>query len=136
MAFKEPRWGFWVPVKDKESAEYASKMSGLPVFILGLNFLFSGLYLLIKKIEILYATGVTLSGIFFLISALQIKKYKFKTLPMSVTLWLVITTVATLFMGINASTIINILIGLLAISGLRGWWWLTRNPVLEPEDFS
>lgn len=141
MAFKEPRWGFWVPVKDKESAEYAAKMSGFPVFLMGLSFTPLGLLLVFAGEQVwqkIFGGVIAACGVFFIVSGLQIRKHKFKTLPVSVSIWLLLTVIA-MFLALLSGSVpigLNLLIGLMAISGLRGWWWLTRNPVLEPEDFS
>ena len=40
--FKEPRFGFWFPIVGRESAKYAVKMSGLPIFLMGIILIIQG----------------------------------------------------------------------------------------------
>lgn len=140
MSFKEPKWGFWIAVKDYESAAYAAKMSGLPVFLLGISFLFTGIIKIAAGLPIsasLYWGAMGIAGMFFIFSGLQIRKQKFQTLPLSVALWLLLTAIG-LVISMRAggvSNLVNLLISLLTISGLRGWWWLRENPHHAPEQF-
>ena len=107
MAFKEPKWGFWIPVRDRQSAEYAAKMSGLLVFLMGLNFVFVGSLILNSSDEAsehIIGILMALSGILFLISGVRIRKLKFETLPVTVPLWVIITTLNIFFMNYTQST--------------------------------
>lgn len=130
--FKEPKWGFWIPVKDRQSATYAAKMSGFPVFLSGFSLLLQSNLVFplrngTKFSFLILGLGITICGLFFIISALKIRKHKFATLPVSVGLWLGFTTLSMLLVP-HALKIMNIIIGLLCVSGLRGWWWLKQNP--------
>ncbi len=130
MAFKESPFGFWIPVTDKESAEYAAKMSGLPIFLLGLNFCALALVqVFVPQPALIYAAYFCffIFGLFLIFSGLRIRKQKFGTLPVSLGLWLFLNLVGVLIIGVGIGTIITLLIGLLAVSGLRGWLWLRRN---------
>jgi len=134
MEHEEPPFGFWIPVKNRASANYAAKMSGLPVFLMGLSFVFlGGLFLIENKFSAqgLYNLITVLGGLFLIFSGLQIRKLKFKTLPISVGLWLVLNIIGVLASEFSFGNIITILIGILAISGLRGWFWLREHPADE-----
>lgn len=131
MPHKEPAWGFWIPVTDRASAEYAAKMSGLPVFLMGLSFLaIAVLQLIYVQTPVLQIIGVLilLGSIFLIYSGLQIRKLKFMTLPISVGLWLILNILGLVTTGVGVGTVLTLLIGLMAVCGLRGWFWLKRNP--------
>ncbi|MEP3891181.1 MAG: hypothetical protein ABJN69_12035 [Hellea sp.] len=124
-----PKWGFWIPVRNEASAHYAAKMSGLPVFMLGLSVLMFGLQF--AGLRIWLAAGIALlTALFLLVSGLRIRSGKFGLLPISVGLWLIVMVIGVVPTSLAPttaaviSTILNLIIGLLALSGLRGWWWL------------
>jgi len=134
MEHEEPPFGFWIPVKDHASANYAAKMSGLPVFLMGLSFVFlGGLFLIENKFSAqgLYNLITVLGGLFLIFSGLQIRKLKFKTLPISIAIWLGLNLLGFMVAGFGIGSILTLLIGILAISGLRGWYWLREHPADE-----
>ncbi len=45
------RFDFWIPVHDRASATYSVRMSGLPVFRIGLSLALSGLVLLVDPVS-------------------------------------------------------------------------------------
>ena len=124
-----PKWGFWIPIRSEASAHYAAKMSGLPVFMLGLSVLMFGLQFAVLRIWL--AAGIALlTALFLLVSGLRIRSGKFTLLPISVGFWLIVMVLGLVQTGLAPtmvaviSTALNLIIGLLALSGLRGWWWL------------
>ena len=134
MEYEEPPFGFWIPVKDRASATYAAKMSGFPVFLMGLSFGFlGGLFFIENKFSAqgLYNLITVLGGLFLIFSGLQIRKLKFQTLPISVGLWWILNIIGVLASEFSFGIIITILIGLLAISGLRAWFWLREHSADE-----
>ena len=71
MEHEEPPFEFWIPVKDRASATYAAKMSGFPVFLMGLSFAFLGgmqFLLTDNSVEKLNHYILILGGIFFIFS--------------------------------------------------------------------
>ncbi len=129
MEHKEPAFGFWIPVTDRASAQYAAKMSGLPVFLLGLSFLSIGLVQIVStgvsKFQLIGGI-IALCGGFLVFSGLRIRALRFRTLPFTVGLWLVLNIVSIYISGFGLGTILPLLIGLMAACGLRGWWWLRK----------
>lgn len=135
---QEPPWGFWIPVKDRASAIYAARMAGFPVFLLGLSALATALGALIGQTWLLAAVMSAL-GLFFIISGLRIRAEKFGTFPITVSLWLLqmlIGIIGSLSMSgdsiqitiLISQAVINLLIGLMVLCGVRGWMWLRQNP--------
>jgi len=141
---QEPAFGFWVPVTDRPSAEYAAKMSGFPVFLVGIIFFIMaviqfmflvGAETIDIVINIVVLSLTLLFAIYLIVSGLLIRSLKFQTLPISIAIWLMLQIWGVFSLGIGVSTIFTVLLGLMAISGLRGWLWLRKNP-FSSEEFS
>lgn len=126
MERTETKWGFWIPVKDDNSARYAAKMAGLPVFLMGLSFIVPTLFHFANTRPIV-GGAYLLAMVFFVAAGLLIRKGRFGFLPVSVGLWIAVTTYAYAQSGLTMSIFLSITIGLVAMSGLRGWLWLQRH---------
>ena len=137
---EEPPFGFWIPVKDRPSAEYAAKMSGLPIFLMGIVFF------IVAAIQLMFLVGAEtfdivdnivvpsftlLFAIYLIVSGLLIRNLKFQTLPISIAIWFILQIGGVLSSGIGVSTLFTVLLGLIAISGLRGWSWLRKNQLSQ-----
>lgn len=110
-------------------------MSGLLVFLMGLVFLMIGLTqaaLPKNSLQIVIWLAGIIFGAFFVFSGLRIRKLKFRTLPVSLALWFVLNISQILFVGVGLGAILTLLIGLMALCGLRGWFWLRDNGCAEP----
>lgn len=134
--YQEPALGFWISVKNRPSAEYAAKMSGFPVFLMGIVFFISaviqfmflvGAETVDLVINIVVPSLILLFSIYLIVSGLLIRKLKFQTLPISIAIWFILQIWGIYASGIGVSTIFTVLLGLMAISGLRGWSWLKKN---------
>ena len=141
MSYKASLFGFWIPIKDDDSAYYAAKMSGLPVFLLGLSLYVMAFAFVTIENPILFSLSLLLA-LFLKYSGLRIHGGNFRTLPVSVGVWLIYAVLASYYAGFHtspyitvysASTLLSFLIALLAISGLRGWWYLKKRET-EPAD--
>jgi len=86
-------------------------------------------------INIVVPSLTLLFAIYLIVSGLLIRSLKFQTLPISIAIWLVLQIWGVFSSGIGVSTIFTVLLGLMAISGLRGWLWLRKNP-FSSEEFS
>jgi len=131
MAHKDSPFGFWIPVTDRPSAEYAAKMSGLPVFLMGLSFIIMAVFqLFLSRAQpiVIISAILILGGAILMYLGLQIRNLKFGVLPFSIGIWFVLNLLGIASGGFGYSTILTLLIGILAISGLRGWLWLKRHP--------
>ena len=123
---REPKWGFWLPVKDRASATYAAKISGLIVFLMGITHLVVGLAMLTGEIP-LFGAAIAIFGALCTVSGILARKLDFRTLPLTLITWIILTIIGGSITGPNWGLLLNAIIGLVAISGLRGWWWLRKN---------
>ena len=136
----EHPFGFWISVTDKPSAEYAAKMSGFPIFLMGIVFF------IMAAIQLMFLVGAEtfdivdnivvpsftlLFAIYLIVSGLLIRNLKFQTLPISIAVWFILQIGGVLSSGIGVSTLFTVLLGLMAISGLRGWSWLRKNQLSQ-----
>lgn len=141
-------YGFWIRVRDRESATYAARMSGLPVLLVGILQAFAGLFDATMSSEEKIARFI-IAGL-FIIAGIAIRRGVFMLIPIVCTIMLlmVIAGLAGVAMEIFShlrqgvpgqyltasftwQSIMPILILLLMISGFRGWWWLHRNRKAE-----
>ena len=72
-----------------------------------------------------------LFAIYLIVSGLLIRNLKFQTLPISIMIWFILQIGGVLSSGIGVSTLFTVLLGLMAISGLRGWSWLRKNQLSQ-----
>lgn len=143
--------GFWVFIRDTESAAYAAKMSGLPLFLTGLGLL--GLVLaeiIAQDQHNPRVYSLLLAASLFVGAGLAIRMRVFDIVPIATTLFLIacairIVVAALLIMeapGGHTAYVLasavdlmwalpSILCALMMISGLRGWNYLRRHkPVI------
>lgn len=124
---REPKWGFWLPVKDRASATYAAKISGLIVFLMGISHLIVGLAMLTGEIP-LFGAAIAIFGSLCTVSGIFARKLNFRSLPFTLVIWIILTIASVFVTGLGWGLLLNAILGLVAISGLRGWWWLRKNP--------
>jgi len=137
-------WGWWVKIRDADSANYAIKMSGFPVFLWGISYLVIGLIILLTGpvspdfgiAAALLALAILAVGIALIITGLQLKKNNPKIAPFAAGLYIAATALGAILNFTNTETstivassslVISVLMILLAISGIRGWLWLRAN---------
>ncbi len=135
-------FGFWMPVIDEESAAYAVKMSGLPLFLVGLN-----TFALVAVIDQHWAQVIAaVFAVLFVSLAFRIRAACTAWAPiaafLSVTffllqvMWRFLTVIVLGFhwqvmLAEAARLIVPTLAVILAMGGLRGWKWLRRNGVTQ-----
>ncbi len=139
-------WGWWVKVKDVDSANYAIRMSGLPIFLMGLGFLIASLFIVITWSQIEFTSA--LQKIFLMAmlpislcltaSGIMLRKNFNKIAPIAAGLYIPYILGNLFFVapspdiGENTMLVINVLfttlMALLSLGGLRGWLWLRKNP--------
>ena len=125
----ENRWGFWIEVKDRASAENAVRMAGLPVLLIGASFFMPALLLLTTPNAVgvpTRAIALGASGIVIIVIAFLIRGGRAALVPVATAiavpvLLFEISLRPTLFTAVPFMAL------LLSISGLRGWLWLHRN---------
>ena len=122
------RFDFWIPVHDRASATYAVRMSGLPVFLIGLSLALSGLVLLVDPVSpmtlgwILAALSVPL-----IVLGLMLRGGRASLAPVACALFLGAAAIEV-WIAPSWGLVVRGLIALVALSGLRGWWWLRQHP--------
>lgn len=152
--------GFWVFVRDEESAVYAARLCGLPLFLTGLWALLLALLAMIGEQAVIAGPaaddrffGFLLVGGVLVVTGLLIRARFFGLVPVMATLFLVLCAGAILAaVGLVASlqeatsefaalpVFVPILIGplgpvlycLMMISGLRGWYYLRKHGSSTP----
>ncbi len=145
MSNTDQPWGFWVRVKDRESARYAARMAGLPVFLGGL---FSALVALVEPAPTpsRFVAG-WLIAVVLIITGLLIRSGRFGLVPFAALIMILNIIIGLVTSAILAAGIVRlgafppgllvmefiriiifpVLFLLVMISGLRGWWWLRQN---------
>jgi hypothetical protein len=126
--------GYWPRIKDRDSVIDAVKMAGLPVFLLGAT---GVLTVLLSVADVLQANPTieqvlalalaAATGVLLVALGLAIRRGR----PSLVVLAAVITftnAAATLWLAPWWASVFQVLMVLLMLSGLRGWWWLRKNP--------
>jgi len=128
MAEAQNRFGFWIPVHDRASAMYAVWMSGLPVFLIGLSLVLSGLVLLVDPVSAMGLGWVLAAAALPLIAiGLRLRAGRAWLAPVACALFLG-TFAAEIWLMPTWGLVVRGLVALIALSGLRGWWWLRRHP--------
>ncbi|MGL4321346.1 MAG: hypothetical protein ACRCS3_10840 [Paracoccaceae bacterium] len=127
-------FGPWARVTDVQGAELAVRMAGLPVFLIGLmSVLFAGFTLLSVM-----ASGLTITrplpialplvaGIAQIALGLGLRAGKAALVPLATLLTLANTALTVAIGSVWVLPLLAIML-LVAISGLRGWWWLRKHP--------
>lgn len=128
-------------ITSKEIARYVIKMSGLPVFLLGISVILTSLFL--SNVDLFgLSTGLTLSAIGLGLRAEKAWLTPFAAVIALVwTVWRIIDfapllgvmllfSVSALFVVI-ISLAIQIFLLAMTLNGLRGWFWLRRNGSIE-----
>ncbi len=131
---------FWMQVKDENTAREATKMGGLPIFMMGiniaiisynlsgLNFIVSLVLYFVSAVFIIFSFRIR-SGKVASLLALNIIFIVFLFLNLSLLIYLIYfhELLAVSRGAVLAGIPINILLLLFSISGIRGWLWLKRN---------
>ena len=116
--------GFWVFVRDEESAVYAARLCGLPLFLTGLWALLLALLAMIGEQAVIAGPaaddrffGFLLVGGVLVVTGLLIRARFFGLVPVMATLFLVLCAGAILAAG-----------GLIAVCGRRHRGWASCRP--------
>ena len=139
------RLGWWVKINDVDSANYAIRMSGLPIFLMGISFIIASFGALLTwsaiQSESVILKGFLIAmlpvGIFLVICGVLLRKNKNEIAPIAACLYIPFVLGSLFFVtpapdiGQNTMLIINmiftLLFALLSLGGLRGWRWLKQN---------
>jgi hypothetical protein len=126
--------GYWPRIADRESALAAVRMAGLPVFLMGLSAVSAVLLSVLAVLQIQPTTAFLLSLIFaaatgVVLMALGLAIRKGRTSLVLLAAFITFANaMATAWIAPWWASIIQVLMVLLALSGLRGWWWLRKQP--------
>ncbi|WP_025319983.1 hypothetical protein [Granulibacter bethesdensis] len=132
-------------IQDEESARYAVRMSGLPILVIGLNFVVLFLFFVSQQKENLYFNFFLVGMAFFMITmAFRIRAERIAWFPLALLLF-GISISANLFLSytqwkfkeslyINFSTLfiiwfIPLICMYLMVRGWMGWRWLKSNKI-------
>lgn len=127
MAEPDNRLGFWVPIRDRDSALYAIRMTGLPVFLIGLTLVLSGALSLADPLRPPLWGAILLGlAVAFIAAGLALRAGKRWLVPPAAAIVLILVLVEAFFVP-SWALVLRGLIALMAISGLRGWLWLRRH---------
>ena len=119
-------WGFWVVIRNKVDADFAIKMSGLPIFLLGTSSLLVGTVFALRGSHyIAVAAIMAVISAVLIWSGLRIRSGKYGTFFPS-TLVVLFALSGHLLSESVAITILGALQGILMLSGVRGWLYLRR----------
>jgi len=129
------RLGIGMPIRSEVDAREAVKMSGLPLFILGLMFFLLPLFVFLMSLTsgmdfsnhitqlnlILMAIGLVL-----IVVSIKMRGGAIKPAPIAAMAYILGWAIAIYTWRVVPSILALLLVGL-SIDGLRGWWWLRRN---------
>lgn len=130
------QWGIPFVIRDEATARYAVKLSGLPVFLLGLTYGIIGLCVVTGLIRINAETpehirwlmwGYFPIGLALIWAGLNIRKKSSWIVPVAAVIYLIWTAVSVYYAIHWIQWLVPIPWVILSIVGLRGWWWLRRN---------
>ncbi len=126
--------GYWPRINGRDSALAAVRMAGLPVFLIGGTTL---LFVLIAwgaaaslgetlayPLQLVMAAGC---GAALVILGLALRGGRTALVPVATGLTL-LNAAATVLLFAWWFAPVQALMALLALSGLRGWWWLRNDP--------
>ncbi|WP_155122062.1 hypothetical protein [Martelella mediterranea] len=148
MTSKAGFFGYWLPVDDEESARDAVKMSGLPVLVMGLNFVILSLFPSPYQATSDYSSVI--SGVVALVLifvAFRIRGGHAGLVPGTTSLFCVFIVLNAVlpYIGyflaggrdldlfrLTISLIIPAICAALALNGWRGWRWLRKNNLPTP----
>jgi hypothetical protein len=126
-------FGPWARVVDAQGAQLAVRMAGLPVFLIGLlTVLFAGVTLLTVM-----ASGLTISrplpvalpmlaGLALVVLGLALRAGRAALAPVAALLTLANAGLSALLLPLWVLPV-QAMMALVAVSGLRGWWWQRKN---------
>lgn len=129
-------WGIPFVIRDAATARYAVKLSGLPVFLLGLTYGVIGICVVTGLIRINEQTpehikwlmwGYFPIGLALIWAGLNIRKKSSWIVPVAACIYLIWTGVSVYYAIHWIQWLVPIPWVILSIVGLRGWWWLRRN---------
>ncbi|MDK4738417.1 hypothetical protein PH547_05980 [Rhizobium sp. CNPSo 3464] len=127
MSEKDGQRWYWIRISDHESATYAARMSGLPIFLAGLSTAVLALTNGSRNNDPIAVILTVALGLFISAVGWRIRAGSFRVIPIVMPLYLINLAANALLFPIVGS-VLAILYILLAIAGIRGWWWLRRNP--------
>lgn len=151
-AHNSDNWGIPFSIKDADKARYAVKLSGLPVFLLGLTYALIGLtgqidikpdavdnipagirdWLIGQNISPLEALKwffrtYFVLGLLLVWWGLKIRKGSISLVPIAALFYLVWTAITVFYSVHWIQWVMPIPWIVLSIGGLRGWMWLRKN---------
>ncbi len=123
-------------VNDRDSAMLAVRMAGLPVFLLGrLSVLFAvvavGTVAAMDDIAVtkpIPAAVTIVAGAVLVVIGLALRREVAALAPVAAIIILG-NAVLSLWVGALWAVPLQAIVMLMAVSGLRGWWWVRRNAV-------
>jgi peptidoglycan/LPS O-acetylase OafA/YrhL len=128
-------FGPWARVSDRDSAVLAVRMSGLPVFLMGLiSVLISvfavGTVAAIDEMDLTEPAPAAIAivvGAVLVVIGLTLRRGLASLAPFAAIIVLG-NAALSLWSGALWSLPLQAIFALMALSGLRGWWWLRQNP--------
>ena len=123
-------------MNDRDSAMLAVRMAGLPVFLLGrLSVLFAvvavGTVAAMDDIAVtkpIPAAVTIVAGAVLVVIGLALRREVAALAPVAAIIILG-NAVLSLWVGALWAVPLQAIVMLMAVSGLRGWWWVRRNAV-------
>ncbi len=130
-------FGYWITIRDAASARYAVRMAGLPVLLIAANALLAATIMAVTLatldapigrntlilLGLLVVAGLALGSIAFALRAGRATALVPAATTLSIAAFAVQAMVSPPWLLIVPGLAV-----LLALSGLRGWFWLHRHP--------
>ena len=141
-AFHSDRWGFTGRITNRVDAVQAVKMSGLPIFLIGVGNVMSSLLgglVILPQLKTISSESLSLLtllsfGILMIICGLLLRKGRIWLAPIGIIyLAFALFGIAAYFtvfrenLAFFVFIFTELLLVYLSINGLRGWWWLRQN---------
>lgn len=128
------KWGWWIKIEDEASARHAIRMAGLPIFFLGIIFSCVSLVTLIQSgldpymRELLQWQNIALLplGLTLIALGLLVRRRADGTVLLAAPIGIVAMIMSIFVSRHPAEWVVPLLILIVSLGGLRGWWWL-RN---------